>query len=86
MLFPHADKIVHFIMYFFLQVLCMRHNGILNLKNKTTLIFGLVIFYGIFLELVQGYFLVDRFFENYDIIANITGAFIGIVFFNFIKS
>lgn len=86
MLFPHADKVVHFGMYFILQLLFMRYDSSeVKGKNKV-IIFILVVSYGFIIELIQGYFLVDRFFENYDIIANITGALMGILFFNRIKS
>ena len=86
MLIPHADKVVHIMMYFILQVAIMRkrRNG-LEGKNKV-IIFILVTGYGVFIELFQGYFLADRFFEIYDIIANITGALMGILLFNRIKS
>jgi VanZ family protein len=86
MLIPHADKVVHIMMYFILQVAMMRkrQSGMED-KNKV-IIFILVSGYGVFIELFQGYFLADRFFEIYDIIANITGALMGILLFNRIKS
>ena len=85
-LVPHADKVVHFLMYFVLQVLLLNHNSKFGNKFSIWIIFMLTVGYGFLIECIQGYFLVARFFENYDIIANITGALTGILFFNRIKS
>ena len=86
MLFPHADKVVHFTMYFILQVFSMSNNLLASKRRNDIFIFSLVAAYGVLMELIQGYFLVDRFFDYYDIIANITGALMGNLFFNRIKS
>lgn len=86
MLFPHVDKVVHFLMYFILQVLLLRHNDNFMSRKKQVVIFILTASYGFLMEVIQGYFLVDRFYDNYDIIANITGALIGNLFFNLLKS
>lgn len=67
------DKIAHLVCY-----------GILSgsiwyvLRRKKVIILSLVIIYGIIIEWIQYSFFPQRFFEFYDIIANIIGAIIGI--------
>ena len=85
-LVPHVDKIAHFTMYFILQLLLMWQFDEIKTGRFQIRILLLVCAYGILLELIQKYFLVDRFFESYDIIANITGAFMGIILFHRIKT
>lgn len=73
-------------MYFTLQFLLQwQYEDRMN-KRLEIRIFIMVCSYGILLELVQQFFLKDRFFEIFDIIANITGALMGILFFHFIKT
>lgn len=83
---PHADKVVHFLMYFVFQILLMNHNLQFGRKASKAVLFIMSFGYGFLLECIQGYFLVERAFDNYDIIANITGALAGSIFFNIIKS
>ena len=85
-LFPHADKLAHFVMYFILQLLLMYQYENRICKRKELKIFISVCTYGILLEVFQHLFLADRFYEIFDIIANITGAFSGMLFFHFIKT
>jgi VanZ family protein len=85
-LFPHADKVVHFGIYFILQVLVMW--AFARKDNPLTIIlsFCFSVIYGILLEGIQHFFLPDRFFEIFDIIANITGALSGLLFFKLFKT
>ena len=85
-LFPHADKVAHFGMYFILQLLLMFQYENRIFKRKEFKVFISVCTYGVLLEGFQHFFLAERFFEIFDIIANITGAFTGILFFHFIKT
>jgi len=85
-LFPHIDKVVHFVLYLVFQWLLLRHNQIHGNGFSQLVIFILCICYGFLIECIQGFFLEARFFENYDIIANITGALAGMTFFNLKKS
>lgn len=85
-LLPHADKLAHFGMYFVLQILLLW-----QFENRSTpkiqrRIFFAVCIYGIVIELTQQLFLADRFFEIFDIIANITGALVGKLFFQYFKT
>ena len=85
-LLTHVDKFVHFSMYFILQLLLMWNYHCSDLINKHEKIFLSVCFYGLALELIQYIFLKDRFFEIFDIIANITGAFVAFLFFQLFKT
>ena len=85
-LLTHVDKFVHFSMYFILQFLLMWNYRCSDVINKHGKIFLTVCFYGLIIELIQYQFLKDRFFEIFDIIANITGAFAAFLFFQLFKT
>ena len=76
----HVDKIVHMAMHGILGFLLKRD----RLTTKSAFI--LSFFLGLAIEFCQGYFLPSRYFEIYDLIANIIGYFIGIGLYNLIKS
>jgi len=81
------DKIGHFVFYGILAFLiaygyyknnpAIKENGLF----KALIISG---FYGICLEIMQYSFFPNRYFEVLDIIANISGSLIGILFFKYI--
>ncbi len=80
------DKVGHLTVYGILTFLLLR--GFLN-KNQNlsqtivVIALGISIFYGILMELMQYGFFPHRYFEIYDIIANIIGSFLGWKLFNY---
>lgn len=83
-LFPHFDKIVHFVIYFVLSILLVPF--LLKKDNylKYYLISGITsILTGILFELLQFYIGQGRSASPYDAIANTIGAIIGIFFYQF---
>ncbi len=72
---PWADKAGHFSMYallgFFWNVV-LRHS-----KNSHFKAIFFVVAFGILMELIQFQFISGRYFEIFDIIANITGCIFG---------
>lgn len=78
---PNLDKIAHFVMYFIFALLAS-----LAFKLTNWQIFFLVFCYGLLMECVQHYFLTNRYFEIFDIIANIIGTIVGIMLIrNYLK-
>ena len=80
------DKLVHLIMYCVLSVLLIvsfiKQNNSYTLKRYSFLFaISLAALYGIFIELYQAYLITSRSGDYYDIIANITGSFIGLLGF-----
>ncbi len=72
---PWADKIGHFCMY---AILGFFWNVVLrNSKNPRLKAVFFVVAFGIFMELIQFQFILGRYFEIFDIIANITGCIFG---------
>jgi len=81
-----TDKIGHFLAYFVLTSLAlwaMVRNGQYQNKRAWLLVGGIAL-YGIVLEIVQFGFFPGRYFEWWDMLANLVGALIakGINFFN----
>ena len=76
----HLDKLAHIFLYLVLAFLLKRD----ELTPWTVFIF--CFFLGLFIEICQGYFLPSRYFEFYDLIANIIGYFIGIGLYKLIKN
>jgi len=81
------DKLGHFVFYGILAFLIAygyyKHNPAIHENGlfKALIISG---FYGICLEIMQYSFFPNRYFEVLDIIANISGSLIGILFFKYI--
>ena len=73
---PYGDKLGHALAYISLgfswHLVCQKFN-----KSELKVLIGLFLL-GIILEFGQFYFLVGRYFEMFDIIANIIGAIAGI--------
>ena len=74
---PHMDKIGHSIAYLSLGFFWLLVFFAMDKRAIKTLIFLFSL--GMLIELTQFYFLVGRYFEILDIIANISGAILGIV-------
>ena len=81
--FISIDTLVHFIMYFGLSSLMVLDffSKKMNLsKLKMYLIIILVgISFGIFVELIQGFFIYQRYFGVTDILANSLGTIFGVI-------
>ena len=76
----HLDKLAHIIIYLIMAFLLKRD----NLDSRSVFIFCFLM--GLAIEICQGYFLPSRYFEFYDLIANIIGYFIGIGLYKLIKN
>lgn len=82
--FPHADKLVHFVMYMVLTYLLLRSlakENLLASRKWLAVIILIPIILGILMEFIQGQYLVERNFELLDIIANISGTLIACIFY-----
>lgn len=87
--FEGADKIAHFIMYTFLTLFwttaLKRQNKSVKLRAKAfliALIGGFLL--SLILEIIQEYFIISRFFESLDLIANAFGCIFGVLLFKLI--
>ena len=74
------DKIYHFIAYFGLAVLWITYFKPNKAKYTLTIVFVCAILFGILLELIQHQLNANRTYDNYDLIANCIGVFIGTLF------
>ena len=76
-----VDKIVHFFLYFILAYLMLWDNfySKMNLSDiKVYIIITLAgIAIGLFVELIQGFFIYKRYFDPSDIVANGIGTIFG---------
>ncbi|MGC6468603.1 MAG: VanZ family protein [Chitinophagales bacterium] len=84
-LFPHADKVVHFVFY---GVLCLLSFSAYGKKTKGRQLVYLALacfFYGIFLEIMQRFATKSRFFEGLDIVANGIGVFSASIVYSMFK-
>lgn len=79
----NGDKYVHFTLYFVLTFL-LYHSRLLSLnlskKIKLMICLGISCAYGIIIEVVQGFFTVNRQFEWIDILANSMGSLLAVLF------
>lgn len=85
--FFSMDKIGHFGIYGIFTFLLL--SGFLSTSSKwkekgVQIALSISILYGIGMEVTQYAFFPGRYFEYLDIIANIIGSFIGLLFFNFL--
>jgi len=81
---PYFDKIVHFGFYFMMVILgvfAMKEQYAFRFKLLRGLVFMLVfaIVYGIIIELFQALFTESRHGDVLDVIANVVGAFCGML-------
>ena len=75
---PHKDKIVHFIFYFMFVFLWTNYFNSSPYKSKVGIVILLIaIVYGILMEIFQGLLTIDRSPDQYDVIANSSGAIVG---------
>ena len=90
LLFPGADKIVHFIMYFTLSLVfmleCYYKSLVQPKKTKLILINLIPLLMSITFELIQEYLTTSRTGSFYDELFNILGILVAILTFYFIKS
>jgi len=80
---PNFDKLVHFglfggFVYLWIRYLSARFPG-WSFSRVIILFFLLSSIYGIGMEYFQRYVLVDRHFDYYDILADVLGAFAGML-------
>ena len=75
-----SDKLAHFGVYSILGILTAYGFDKYGYRGKKIILYGILLtgFYGIFDEFHQ-YFVPGRFLEFFDIVADILGAFVGIV-------
>lgn len=90
LLFPGADKMVHFIMYFTLSLVfmleCYYKSLVQPKKTKLILINLIPLLMSITFELIQEYLTTSRTGSFYDELFNILGILVAILTFYFIKS
>lgn len=86
-LFKHADKVVHFLMYFGITIVFLFEHYIetwkMQKRDYVMNIYPLLL--GGFIEIIQTAFMPYRSGEWYDLIANISGIFAANLLFYFIK-
>jgi VanZ family protein len=83
-LFPHADKIVHFILYGILTFLMITYRKE-KFVDESKLIVLITFFWGFTIELLQHYCTINRQFELLDLGANILGIIFVVVLLNKMK-
>jgi VanZ family protein len=82
---PHLDKVIHFLWYFVLFILW--YSFLLSKNYKfVSLSYRLIVFlvlsaFGLMMEIVQKLFASHRYFEINDLLFNILGLFLGLLFF-----
>ena len=76
---PHADKIVHFGIFFILSVLTSLETKILNLPDKIKILI-ICTLYGVLIEIIQD-FIPWRGFDYFDMVADFSGALIGVLLY-----
>lgn len=86
--FSAADKLAHISIFFVLtciwQVYLLRKNGRLR-RNDILILLLSVLFYGIIIEIVQELCTVSRTADFFDVLANMGGAIVGVLFFQSVK-
>lgn len=81
----HIDKVVHFgiffmFMFLWLSYLYQRNDGQLSMRS-IIIVFLIAAVYGIVIEVFQELFTASRTFDVFDILADIVGSLVGILFF-----
>lgn len=76
------DKIAHLIVYGIFTLLIVKGFHAQNNLNKKNIAIAVIVpsLFGILMEIIQYSFFPDRYFEIYDIIANIIGSFVSLFF------
>lgn len=83
-LFPGADKLVHTTMYFLLALTLMW--AFYDRKIARWKLYGFTVAWGLIMEIMQNLMRLGRSFSLLDIVANITGAFLGILVFRYLMA
>ena len=80
---PFFDKIVHAILYFLFAIIWLLYFRSFGTESRSVYVLVSIAFfiYGIVIEVLQGSFIATRTHDNWDIVANATGIFIGIIVF-----
>ncbi len=78
-LFPHFDKVIHVVFFFFLTFLYCRplQSGVITFAAKNYFFLMIAIaslMYGIIIEFIQKYFVPNRSYDNGDILADGIGS------------
>ncbi len=79
--FKFADKIVHFFLYFFLALFWML--ALPKIKQTLNRLLIIIILWGIFIEVLQEYFIPGRTGDVFDAIANTFGGLFAILFYRY---
>ena len=86
--FPHFDKLVHFGMYFifsFALFLDLKNNTRIQKKQILLIILLLTLFIGGSIEIIQNYFIPMRSGDWFDLLADLVGSLIFILFYHIKK-
>lgn len=88
--FASWDKLVHLGVFAVLVALCMfgflkQYRFSVLRFNAATASFLICMPYGLLLEIIQGLWLVDRYFDIYDVVANTIGCVFGIFIYKFVQ-
>ena len=80
---PFFDKIVHALLYSLFVIIWLLYLRSLGKESKSiyVLVSVALFIYGIVIEVLQGSYIATRTHDNWDIVANATGIFIGMVVF-----
>ncbi|HKJ42104.1 MAG TPA: VanZ family protein [Sunxiuqinia sp.] len=81
-LFPQEDKLIHMSMYLGMALVLLW-----GFKFKTFnrwYIYGFIVAWGFTMEVIQLVMHVGRHFSMLDMLANITGAFLGVILFRYL--
>lgn len=73
----HFDKFIHLIIFFTLSTLFLLPSS--NKNYKLLIITLLSCLYGILMEFVQKYYIPNRSFDEWDIVADIVGSFLALI-------
>jgi VanZ family protein len=83
-LFPGADKLIHTGMYFILSFLILWTFHAKNIARWK--LYSFVVGWGLLMECLQILVNAGRSFSFYDIVANVTGAIMGIALYKFLNT
>lgn len=83
-LFPGEDKLIHISMYFMMAIVLLW--GFRYKSFNRWFIYGFIVLWGFSMEVIQLLMHVGRNFSMLDMLANVTGAFLGTVLFHYLNS
>jgi VanZ family protein len=84
--FRHTDKLVHLFMYLVLTFTALYQYHLESSRMRIMMLVVLSAFgYGFLMEVLQYLFTTTRGFEIFDVIANLTGALIGLLLFLIVR-